>query len=348
MKMKKVEISVIVPIYNVEKYLKNCLVSLENQTFKNFEVILVNDGSRDNSQRIAEEFCKENQNFKLINQENKGLGGARNTGIKFSNGKFLFFLDSDDSLTPDALEKMYDAAIFSGSEIILGRPVWFYEHSVKGTYLDFLFKPTDYYLKINDWKEIAIVTSQLISKQLFDQNEIKFPENMTGEDVQVSLALQNYTNSIYCINNITYLRTDRDDESNKSITQQFNLKIINDRLKSTETIINQSVKKKLIGNKWNRVTSNLQYIVDSLKVYDNPQELDLIYQSIFSFLNKHKENKIFQIVVEIVFSKKVDNLLILSQREFYSWITSLNNNKLYKIKRLVNKIKIKIYLNIMA
>ena len=97
-KLKKPVVSLIMPVYNVEKYLEKALRSVKNQTFKDFELIIVNDGSTDGSIDIIEKFCNENENFRLINQENQGPSVARNTGIKESVGEYIGFMDSDDYL----------------------------------------------------------------------------------------------------------------------------------------------------------------------------------------------------------------------------------------------------------
>lgn len=108
--MNQVLISIIIPIYNVENYLKNCLESVIQQTYKNIEIVLVNDESTDRSIRIAEEYVQKDNRIRLIHQENKGLSGARNTGLKEAKGDFVFYLDSDDKLVPNALELLLDAA----------------------------------------------------------------------------------------------------------------------------------------------------------------------------------------------------------------------------------------------
>ena len=99
-------ISVIVPVYNVEEYLEECLDSIQCQTYSNIEVILVNDGSTDHSQDICERYCKQDPRFRLINQANKGLSGARNRGMTESKGEFITFVDSDDVLKDDMLEQL--------------------------------------------------------------------------------------------------------------------------------------------------------------------------------------------------------------------------------------------------
>ena len=99
-------ISVIVPVYNVEEYLEECLESIQKQTYSDIEVILVNDGSTDRSKEICEQYCEKDSRFKLVNQENKGLSGARNRGMLESKGEFISFVDSDDVLKEDMLEQL--------------------------------------------------------------------------------------------------------------------------------------------------------------------------------------------------------------------------------------------------
>lgn len=111
-------ISVIVPIYNVAPLLNGALESLDHQTFQDFEAILVDDGSVDESGALAESFAADHPNFVVIHQENKGLSGARNTGLNAARGQYIFFLDSDDYLHPKALEVMYRLAQESRADIV--------------------------------------------------------------------------------------------------------------------------------------------------------------------------------------------------------------------------------------
>ena len=111
-------ISVIVPVYNVEKYLEECLDSIQCQTYKNIEVLLVNDGSTDNSEEICERFCRQDSRFHLINQENKGLSGARNRGMSESKGEFITFVDSDDVIKEDMLEQLVEQVTSEEIDIV--------------------------------------------------------------------------------------------------------------------------------------------------------------------------------------------------------------------------------------
>ena len=100
-------ISVIVPVYNVEEYLEECLDSIQHQTYTDIEVILVNDGSRDDSQAICERYCHQDPRFQLINQENQGQSAARNNGVAASRGELITFVDSDDVVSAKYLENLY-------------------------------------------------------------------------------------------------------------------------------------------------------------------------------------------------------------------------------------------------
>ena len=99
-------ISVIIPVYNVENYLEECLNSVQHQTYTNTEVILVNDGSTDNSKQICEHYCQEDSRFHLISQTNQGQSVARNNGVVASTGEFIAFIDSDDIILPNYLETL--------------------------------------------------------------------------------------------------------------------------------------------------------------------------------------------------------------------------------------------------
>ena len=104
-------ISVVIPVYNVEQYLPKCIESIMNQTYKNLEIILVNDGSTDGSQKICEEYKSIDNRIKIINKENGGLSDARNVGIDNSSGNYITFIDSDDYIDDDYVYTLYKSLI---------------------------------------------------------------------------------------------------------------------------------------------------------------------------------------------------------------------------------------------
>ena len=111
------KISIIIPVYNVEKYLKTCLDSVINQTYQNLEIILVNDGSTDNSGKICEEYKRTNSRIILIHKKNEGLSAARNTGLGIATGEYISFLDSDDYISNDMLETLYNRLVKTQSDM---------------------------------------------------------------------------------------------------------------------------------------------------------------------------------------------------------------------------------------
>ncbi len=188
--------SIIVPVYNVEKYLEKCLTSILKQTYSDFEIIAVNDGSSDNSLEILNSFKKIYSCLKVVSQENKGLGGARNTGILYSSGEYLIFIDSDDYIEPDMLEDVnrklstydLDMLIFDWKRI-----------RENGQVIDFSsnknFKKE---FTLLTKKQLAIMPPSAVirvcKKELFVNHKIFFPEKLWYEDFATSYKLVPFTN----------------------------------------------------------------------------------------------------------------------------------------------------------
>ena len=107
-------ISIIVPIYNVENYLRQCLDSIMGQTYKNFECLLINDGSPDHSADICREYVSKDSRFRYFEKENGGVSSARNLGIEYSKGEYITFIDSDDWVDSDYLEALYTTLLEEG------------------------------------------------------------------------------------------------------------------------------------------------------------------------------------------------------------------------------------------
>ena len=146
-------ISVVIPIYNVSPYLRLCLESIENQTYPHFEVLLVNDGSRDNSKDICQEFIHKDERFRYFEQENLGISAARNTGILNSNGEFITFIEGDDFVDPNYLEELYHTALKNDSEIVVA------------SYKEFNENDNNYYIHVFDDLEEHFIQNELIQKR---------------------------------------------------------------------------------------------------------------------------------------------------------------------------------------
>lgn len=118
--LNQIDISIIIPIYNVEKYLTVCIDSLMNQGDLRMEIILVNDGSTDLSGEIADEYAKKEERIKVIHQENGGASAARNVGLDIATGKYIAFLDSDDWIKDESLSLLYDEAVKYHADVVMG------------------------------------------------------------------------------------------------------------------------------------------------------------------------------------------------------------------------------------
>ncbi len=119
MRNNKPKVSIIVPVYNVESYLNRCLDSLINQSFDDIEIICINDGSTDSSLEILKEYEKKDSRVKIINQENQGLSGARNSGIEIAIGDYISFVDSDDWINLDMIKEMYQQANIENADVVI-------------------------------------------------------------------------------------------------------------------------------------------------------------------------------------------------------------------------------------
>ena len=115
----EVTVSVIVPVYNGEKYIDTCMKCLLAQTYSNIEIILVNDGSKDKSGEICDRYARENENVKVVHKSNGGLSSARNAGIEASTGEFLYFYDVDDEITPELVKDNVELAQKHNADIVL-------------------------------------------------------------------------------------------------------------------------------------------------------------------------------------------------------------------------------------
>ena len=122
MEEQKIKLSVIIPVYNAEKYIVECLDSIYNQNLNNdeFEVIIVNDGSKDHSQQVIEDYLQKTSNAILLNQQNQGVSQARNNGLSIAKGEYVIFIDSDDFLIPNYLDKLLKIAIDNSLDILKG------------------------------------------------------------------------------------------------------------------------------------------------------------------------------------------------------------------------------------
>ena len=155
-------ISIIVPIYNVENYLRMCLDSIQNQTYTNFECLLINDGSPDNSAEICREYAAKDSRFRYFEKENGGVSSARNLGMKCANGDYITFVDPDDWLDPDYLEILYLKMMEYDADVAIAT---YKKYSVSDRCYYFHVLDQDYYEKIYTGDELL---AELPYRESFD------------------------------------------------------------------------------------------------------------------------------------------------------------------------------------
>ncbi len=211
MKGKKIKVSVIIPIYNVEKYLRECLDSVVNQTLKDIEIICVNDGSTDNSLEILKEYKQKDKRIKLISQKNYGAGVARNTGLNIANGEYLAFIDGDDFYENDFCRQMYDKAVDTNSDVVICQAqnyniiddrYYLMPCSLIKEYL-----PANDVFNYKDMKDYIFNFSQnwnwnkLFKKEFIDSNNITFQNLFRTNDLLFTCKALILANSITTIKN---------------------------------------------------------------------------------------------------------------------------------------------------
>lgn len=184
------KVSVIVPIYNVEKYLEKCINSLLSQTLEDIQIILVNDGSKDNSGNIAKEYEKNNKNRVIyVEKENGGLSDARNYGLKYATGDFIAFLDSDDYIEKNAYEEMYNKAIEENADYVECDFIWEFPNKIR------VDKQYPYKNKKEMLSFVRVVAwNKLIKRQLITDNNLEFPKGLRYEDVEFTYKLIPFVN----------------------------------------------------------------------------------------------------------------------------------------------------------
>lgn len=192
------KISVIIPVYNVEKYLKRCIESVINQTIKDLEIILVDDGSTDSSGKICDEYAKKDKRIKVIHKENGGLSDARNAGLDICTGEFVGFVDSDDYVELNMFECLYNDCIINNCDIVFSNKILELDTGNKKYNVNKIFC-SKVENKIGAMRKILLtdpaVCDKLFKKELF--KEIRFPVGKLYEDILTTPLLVEKTDKIY-------------------------------------------------------------------------------------------------------------------------------------------------------
>lgn len=317
------KVSVIVPVYNVEKYLNKCIETLINQTYKNLEIILVNDGSTDNSYALCEEYARRDMRIKVINKENGGLSDARNAGLKIATGKYISFIDSDDYVELDMIYNLYQGIIKFDADICCCGKVLEYEKNN---------------ILVNNTNEFCVESEEALRKMLIGDNidnsacdklfkialfeNIEFPVNRYFEDIATVYKVFLKSKKVAHINNIGYHYAIR---KNSISTEKFSKKQF-DALTFTKEMVKNIVKIYPKLEEEANAFLFLEYITTMRKIKrsENYQEFKRTYIEIKKEFNKQivtiLKNKYIPLYKKIMALLVFFNLFFIVEI-FYRFIT---------------------------
>lgn len=204
------KISVIIPIYNVEKYLKDCIDSVLSQSFKNLEVILVDDGSPDNSGKIADSYALKDNRVKVIHKKNGGIADARNVGLENATGEYIMFIDSDDFLLQDALKILENKIEKENADYVIANYINCDEESNLWDAPVFSKeKYKEFKLNIKDYKDSFYIMNSAVWNKMFNHDfikklNLKFVEGVPAEDAIFTTYCFIKSQSVFYIPDIVY------------------------------------------------------------------------------------------------------------------------------------------------
>lgn len=319
------EISVIIPVYNIEKYLDNCLSSIEKQTvFNDLEIILVDDGSKDSSGKICDEFSKKYESVKVIHQKNQGVSAARNKGLEIAKSNYVSFVDGDDALSPNHYEEMLKDLKNKKYDLVI------HDYFVK-------FEESSYkYRKKNKEKEYdqssamkELLSGGIIGNNLFDKlfkkekiEKIRFDPNIKiGEDLYFIFLFIMNSNSIFVRPIPTYYYVQR---SGSAMNSSFGEKYF-DIIKVAERI------DKIIKTEMPELVN----YSEALAIYSKYKTLERAYKT-----NGYEDNKeiLYKLEKEIKEYNIVDGIKYMSHKKFIGLILYKISPELYlficKIKKI--------------
>lgn len=302
--------SIVIPVYNVEKYLKECIETILNQKYKLYEIILIDDGSTDNSSNICDDYAKEYKNISVIHQKNRGLSNARNTGIDKSTGDYVIFLDSDDIwLSDEALNKINYALYNNNADVLIFDVIKFRNiKEIRKKHMkqkEKKYKTIEDLIKNNIYK--ANANNKVIRRDFLDKNFLRFQEGLLSEDIDWCSKILEYQATITYLNEYIYGYRQR----KNSITHSKNKKHISDILIQCEW----AKSKKYKHNEYIILSFFAYEYCTALGIYSlnfyNDKELKTRITNNLSFLNYDLSDKVKKIKLMFkIFGKKISFIIL--------------------------------------
>lgn len=300
--------SIIIPAYNVEKYINKCLKSVFNQTFKDYEVIVVNDGSTDNTKKYIEPY-----DVLLINKKNSGLSSARNTGVSYAKGKYLIFLDSDDYIEKDLLKEI-NKSLFNNPDIVRYQAQEVYDNTNRKTpYPEKPFtnkKGVEAFNEIVKFHYVENAWLYAIKKDYYEKNNYAFSINKTHEDFGLIPLIIIKSNKVNSIDYIGYNYRQRENSIMSSNSYNKVLKKVEDFYYHYKYLINEIDKTNLNSKIFKSFIAN-SLILKITELNNNDYK---------KYKNKLIEDKVFDNLLDDTLPRKIKKILIkMSPKIYYKW-----------------------------
>lgn len=340
----KIEISVIIPVYGVEKYIKQCMESVVNQTMKDIEIIVVNDGTTDNSMKIVEEFLYDKR-IKIINKQNGGISSARNAGLDIARGKYVYFLDSDDYIESNALNLLYKQV--EDAEIIFTDFTFLYKNGIKEKKkFRTLVKRENIekgcYFFINDLE--ASVLNRLYERKFLVDNGLRFIEGIINEDQHFSFKSLMLAEKVKYIESYSYVYRKFRNGSITSTSKKIDVNKAYEKIIKEFTCFYNSLGTKDIDSfKKLRIFFRIQFLSLIIKENNNEflkNEFNKIEKLIFGYFEKNKFSFIEREIVILDFRNilKLKSLIGINLFNKFYWKYKIFT---FKLLRKIIKRKIK-------
>jgi glycosyltransferase EpsJ len=284
-------VSVIIPIYNVEKYLTRCLESICRQSLSNIEIICVNDGSPDNCGKICDEYSIQDKRIKVIHKENGGLSSARNAGLNIATGDYLYFIDPDDHLDLNLLEKMVNISIKERCEVVLCGYKTLPDEKVNipKYELNKTLNPIKMIInnpKVHSHNDLCFVWRFLFQRNIIMANNIKFNEKVhVGEDFIFNLEVLIKSTNVHVLGEALYYYTVDNQSSIMRTPYKANLE--------SSLILQYEIKRRLSID--NGLNKSKEYM-DDLALYYISSFLSMIIRNIYNGPEKNKRAAIKRIL----------------------------------------------------
>lgn len=350
----KDKISIIVPVFNVELYLSKCIESILNQKYNNIEVLLINDGSTDNSGEICDKFANKDNRIKVIHKKNEGVSIARNIGLKYSTGEYIAFVDGDDFVNENIYTTLYSRINNSRFDLVMcrfyrsfsnGENIVENEPLREGEYLkDNIYKELILPMIGNDFdnmgKSLIMGTTWrcLYKKEIIKKNRIEFPIIKIAEDMIFNLNYLAYCNYVYIEKEpLYYYRYNYNSATKKYITNLWDtlskqLNIVNNDLKKFK-MLNENSKERLASNTFYYISwsfTNECHPYNVKKYMDIVEEMNRIsktehFKNVFTWKN----------IIKSPFKERC--LFICIKLKLYRIFYTYNNKKI-KVTNLSNEV----------